>query len=125
MLDRLFDTLVASKNEAADAVLLEALRLGTEREQRQVLWALVRRRTVRGLSGVVAMYDRLPEPLQLQVLRNIKQFHAALRECGRSNTPTLRLAAMKLIALGRQGRLTYVLSENLHHEDDAVSKAAC
>jgi HEAT repeat protein len=124
MLDRVFDTLVASKNEAADAVLLEALRLGNEREQRQVMWALLRRKTVRGLGGVVAMYDRLPEPLQLQVLRNIKPFHAALRECGRSNAAPMRLAAMKLIALGRQGRLAYVLSENLHHDDDAVSKAA-
>ena len=124
LLDRLFDTLVTSNNEAADDVLLEALRLGVEREQRQVLWALLRRRTVRGLGGVVALYDRLPEPLQLHVLRNIKLFHGALRECGRSNTLPLRLAALKLIALGRQGRLAYVLSENLHHEDAAVSKAA-
>ena len=124
MLDRLFDTLVLSKNEAADAVLLEALRLGAEREQRSVLWALLRRRTVRGLGGVVSLYDKLPEPLQLHVLRNIKLFHPALRECGRSDSISLRLAALKLIALGRQGRLAYVLSENLHSTDDAVSKAA-
>ena len=124
LLDRLFDTLVASRNEAADDVLLEALRLGAEREQRQVLWALLRRRTVRGLSGVIAQYDRLPEPLQLHVLRNVGLLHGALRECGRSNTLPLRLAALKLIALGRQGRLAYVLSENLHHEDATVSKAA-
>lgn len=124
MLDRLFDTLVASRNEAADAVLLEALRLGVEREQRGVLSALLRRSTIRGLSGVIGHYDRLPESLQLCVLRNIKHFHAALRECGRSDTLPLRLAALKLIALGRQGRLAYVLSENLHHSDDTISKAA-
>jgi hypothetical protein len=124
MLDRLLDTLVRSENEAADAVLLEALRLGVEREQRDVLWALLRRRTVRGLSGVVALYDRLPEALQLHVLRNIRLLHPALRECGRSDSTPLRLAALKLIALGRQGRLCYVLSENLHGTDDAVSKAA-
>src|SRR5688500_10912784 len=124
MLDRLINTLVASRNGAADDVLLEALRLGVEREQRRVLSALLRRRTVRGLSGVVALYDRLPEPLQFHVLRNIKLFHAAMRECGRSDDLALRLAAMKLVALGRQGRMAYVLSENLHHSNETVSKAA-
>ena len=124
LLDRLLDTLVNSKNEAADGVLLEALRLGNEREQRGVLWALLRRRTVRGVGGVIALYDRLPEPLQLHVLRNMKLFHPALRECGRSDDRLVRLAALKLIALGRQGRLAYVLSENLHSADDAVSRAA-
>ena len=34
------------------------------------------------------------------------------------------MAAMKLIALGRQGKLAYVLSENLHDTDEALSKAA-
>src|SRR4051794_16938277 len=124
MLDRLLDTLIASKNEAADAVLLEALRLGVEREQRPVLWALLRRRSVKGLSGVIALYDQLPELLQLHVLRNIKLFHAALRECGRSDDLSLRLAALELIAVGRQGRLAYVLSENLHSTDETASKAA-
>ena len=81
MLDRLIHALVKSRNEAADDVLLDALRLGTEREQRPVLTALLRRATVRGLGGVVGLYDKLPEPLQLHVLRNIKVFHPALREC--------------------------------------------
>src|SRR3954471_17570836 len=124
MLDRLIHALVQSKNEAADDVLSEALRVGTEREQRLALAALVRRRTVRGLSAVVGRYGALAEPLQLYVLRNVRLFHPALRECGRSDDMPLRLAALKLIALGRQGKLTYVLSENLHNPDEAVSKAA-
>ena len=124
MLDRLIHALVKSRNEAADDVLLDALRLGTEREQRPVLTALLRRATVRGLGGVVGLYDKLPEPLQLHVLRNIRVFHPALRECGRSDDVAQRLGAMKLIALGRQGKLTYVLSENLHNADESLSKAA-
>lgn len=124
MLDRVINALVLSQNGAADAVLLEALRVGVEPEQRRVLSALLRRRTVRGLSGVARHYDRLPENLQHHVLRNIKLFHPALRECGRSDDLQLRLAALKLIALGRQGKLAYVLSENLHAGDDTVSKAA-
>jgi HEAT repeat protein len=124
MLDRLIHALVKSRNEAADDVLLDALRLGSEREQRPVLSALLRRATVRGLGGVIGLYDKLPEPLQRHVLRNIKVFHPALRECGRSDDVGQRLGAMKLIALGRQGKLTYVLSENLHNADEALSKAA-
>ena len=124
MITRLFHALTQSKNEAADAVLVEALRLGVEREQEPVLTALLKRRTVRGLSGVVAHYDKLPAALQLRVLREIKLFHPALRECGRSSDAALRAAAMRLIALGRQGKLAYVLSENLHERDEALSKAA-
>lgn len=103
MIQRLFLALIQSKNEAADAVLLESLRLGTEREKQTVIDALLARHSVRGLSGVVGVYDSLPESLQLRVLENIKHFHPALRESGRSEDPAVRIAAMKLIALGRQG----------------------
>lgn len=124
MIQRLFLALVESKNEAADAVLLEALRLGNEAEQRMALDALLERKTVRGLGGVVGLYKTLPESLQFHILNNVKHFHHALRECGRSDDPNLRIAAMKLIALGRQGKLAYVLSENLHDRDEALSKTA-
>jgi HEAT repeat protein len=124
MLTRLFHALTQSKNEAADAVLVEALRLGVEREQEPVLAALLKRGTVRGLSGVIALYPALPAALQLRVLREIKVLHHALRECGRSDDAALRIAAMRLIALGRQGKLAYVLSDNLHERDEALSKAA-
>src|SRR5204863_881977 len=87
--------------------------------------ALSRRQSRRGLSGVIGQFGALPEPLQLQILGNIKTFHHALRECGRSERSELRLAAMKLIAIGRQGKLAYVLSENLHDLDENLSKAAC
>ncbi|HLL45814.1 MAG TPA: hypothetical protein VK399_03865, partial [Longimicrobiaceae bacterium] len=124
MVNSLIHALVQSKNEAADVVLLEALRLGIEREQGPALDALLKRKTVRGLSGVVGRYDALPEALQQRVLREVKLFHQALRECGRSDDAALRVAAMKIIALGRQGKLAYVLSENLHERDEALSKAA-
>lgn len=124
MLTRLFHALTRSKNEAADDVLVEALRVGIEREQEPVLTALLQRKTIRGLSGVIAQYGKLPAALQLRVLREIKAFHHALRECGRSSDAALRIAAMRLIALGRQAKLAYVLSENLHERDETLSKAA-
>jgi HEAT repeat protein len=117
--------LIESENEAADDLLLEALRLGTAQEKAAVLDGLMERGTTRGLSGVVAMYAQLPDDLKLVVLKNIKKLHEALRECGRSDDEERRLAAMKLIALGRQGKLAYVLSENLHESDEALAQAAC
>ena len=124
MLDLLIHALVETKNEAADDLLLQAMRTGLENEQRPVLEALMRRKTLRGLGGLVGMYDSLPEPLQGIVLQNVKRFNHALAECGRSEEPAVRLAAMRLIAIGRQGKLAYVLSENLHNPDATLSKAA-
>ena len=124
MVHQLLHALIASNNQAADDVLLEALRLGNDPERAAALDALLKRQSVRGLGGIIALYDVLPEPLQLQVLENIKTFHPALRETGRSEHADRRLAAMKLIALGRQGKLAYVLSENLHDLDERLSKAA-
>jgi HEAT repeat protein len=124
MLQQLLQALVDSKNEAADDLLIEALRLGTEQEQTVAMGALLRRKSTKGLSGVVELYDALPEDLQHGVILNIGVFHHALRECGRSDRVELRLAAMKLIALARQGMLAYVLSENLHDLDETLSKAA-
>lgn len=124
MLEQLVQSLVVSKNEAADDLLLEALSLGTDPEQMVALGALLRRQTTRGLGGVLERYDKLSESLKRGVLSNLKTFHHALRECGRSDNPELRLAAMRLIAIGRQGKLAYVLSENLHDQDESLSKAA-
>ena len=124
MHEELVDALVQSKNEAADDLLLEGLRVGMEVEQSVVLAAILQRKTVRGLSGVVQGYDALPEKLQHYILTNIKSLHHALRECGRSDRPELRQAAMRMIAMSRQCKLAYVLTENLHDTDEALGKAA-
>lgn len=124
LLDQLIAALVETSNGAADELLLEALRLGNPQEKTLAMNALLKRETVRGLSGIVEQYDKLPESLQREILAQIKLFYHALRESGRSDNHDLRMAAMKLIALGRQGKLAYVLSENLHDTDEALSKAA-
>ena len=125
MLADLVHALVASPNEAADDVLLDALRLGVEPEKLLALNGLLRRRTHRGLCGVVGQYGGLPQSCQLRVLENVRVFYNALRDCARSKDPATAQAAMKLIALGRLGRLTYVLSEGLYGQDENVSRGAC
>ncbi|HEX4053790.1 MAG TPA: HEAT repeat domain-containing protein [Tepidisphaeraceae bacterium] len=124
MHEELVDSLVHSKNEAADDLLLEGLRVGVEVEQSVILAALFQRKSVRGLSGVVERFESLPERLQSYILSNIKLLHHALRECGRSDRPEMRQTAMRLIALSRQCKLAYVLSENLHESDESLSKNA-
>ncbi|HTW94248.1 MAG TPA: HEAT repeat domain-containing protein [Tepidisphaeraceae bacterium] len=124
MHDQILQIFIESDNAAADDVLLEGLRLGTEPEKAAILDALFRRQSVRGRSGVIGYFDHLSPPLQQWVLARIRELHSALRECGRSSSPDLRLAALKLISLGRQGKLAYVLSENLHRGEENVSKAA-
>jgi HEAT repeat protein len=125
MLDQLIQSLVRSKNEAADDLLLQALHMGIANEQRVALDLLLRRKTLHGLIGVLRAFERLSDPLQEMVLAKVGLFHHALAESGRSGDHALRLAAMRIIALGRQGKLAYVLSENLHSPDAALSKTAC
>src|ERR1700722_19254617 len=124
MHEQLVEALVHSPNDAADGLLLEGLRLGNEVEQALVLDALLARKSIGGLSGVVRGFDQLAPKLQTHVLENIKILYHALRESGRSEDIEQRLAAMKLIALSRQGKLAYVLSENLHDSQEALSRAA-
>jgi HEAT repeat protein len=124
MHEQLVQALVNDPNAAADDLLLEGLRLGNEMEQTIVLNALLARKTLRGMGGIIEQYEHLPERLQTHVLANMKFFHHALRECGRSERPESRLGAMKLIALSREGKLAYVLSENLRDPDEVYSKAA-
>jgi HEAT repeat protein len=124
MLSQLVQALVDSKNEAADQVLLEALRVGNEAEKALALNALFRRATVKSLVGVVEQYNDLPAPLQSTVLGNVRQLHAALRECSKSSQQKVILAAIRLISGGKQGKLTYLLVEELHGTDDLVAKNA-
>jgi HEAT repeat protein len=122
--DQLLAALIQSPNEAADDALLEALRLGTPTEQERALGALLKRQTTHGLSGVIGLFDTLPAPLQAMLMGNLRTLHHAIRESGRSDQPQRRLAAMKLIAIGRIGKLAYVLSENLHEPEPTLAKAA-
>jgi HEAT repeat protein len=124
MHEQLVETLVQSKNEAADDLLLEGLRVGVEVEQSVILAAIFQRNSVRGLSGVVERYESLPEKLQHYILTNVRSLHHALRECGRSDRPEMRQMAMRLIALSRECKLAYVLTENLHAPDEAIGKTA-
>jgi len=124
MLDELIHALVESDNEAADDLLLEALSLGNDKEKTVVLDALIRRQTLRGLGGVIAHLAELPEALKFRILKDIKVFHPAIRECGRSEDLARRLSAIRLIALGKQGRLAYVISENLQHNDEQLQRGA-
>src|SRR5690242_4023710 len=124
MLDRLIHALVESDNEAADDLLLEAMGLGNDQEKTVALDALMRRQTSRGLGGVIAQLAELPEALKLRVLKEIKIYYPAIRECGRSKDVNRRLGAIRLIALGKQGRLSYVISENLHESDEQLQRAA-
>src|SRR5258705_1923072 len=125
MLSRLVQALVDSRNEAADEVLLEALRAGNEAEKALALNALFRRGTLKALGGVIEQYSDLPSPLQAVVLGNVKQLHAALRECSKSSHQKTVLAAIRLISAGKQGKLTYILAEELHGTDDLIAKNAC
>src|SRR5882672_4992416 len=125
MLSRLVQALVDSRNEAADEVLLEALRAGNEAEKALALNALFRRATLKALVGVVEQYSDLPASLQSFVLGNVKQLHAALRDCSRSSHQKVVLAAIRLISAGKQGKLTYILAEELHGTDDLIAKNAC
>jgi HEAT repeat protein len=123
-LDKLISALIASPNEAADDALLEAVQVGSPPERGMALDALFQRRTVHGLTRLVGIYGELPGALQQQILGNIRLLHHAIREAGRSDRIEMRLSAMNLIALGRQGKLAYVLSENLHNQNETLSKAA-
>src|SRR5438477_10543706 len=125
MLSRLVQALVESSNEAADEVLLEALRAGNEDEKALALNALFRRETLKALNGIVEQYNDLPGSLQAVVLGNVKSLHPALRESSRSSKQKVALAAIRLIAAGKQGKLTYILAEGLHGTDDVLAKTAC
>ncbi len=123
-LARLLPILIASPNQAADELLLEALDLGCDSESALALGALVRRGTETGMMGVIERYERLDTRLREHVISNIGQFHHALRRCGAADQIQRRLTALRLIAQGRQGKLAYVLSENLHAPDERCCAAA-
>ena len=124
MLDRLFRALIASKNAAADEVLVDALRLGAPDEQTVVLGALLARKSTRGLIGVLGLFEELSPALQGEVVANAKLFHGAIREAAGGERTAARRGAIALVAAGRQGKLAYVLGESLRGSDEGHARAA-
>ncbi|MBC7783306.1 MAG: HEAT repeat domain-containing protein [Burkholderiales bacterium] len=124
-LQKLLSLLVESDNRAADDLLLEALRLGNEQEQSIALEALIRREKSYGLVGVLAQFADLPKGLKGAIIDRARAFYFALSEAGRGENRPARLAAIKIIAAAKIGKLSYVLSENLRETDDEIAGAAC
>jgi HEAT repeat protein len=124
-LQKLLSLLVSADNQAADDLLLEALRVGNDHERAIALEALTRRANSHGLFGVLELFDQLSPKTQKLIIDKATTFYFVLSDAGRSDNHAARLAAMKIIASARLGKLSYVLSENLRDPDDALSKAAC
>ncbi|MDB5327545.1 MAG: hypothetical protein JWM57_3114 [Phycisphaerales bacterium] len=124
-LPRLLAAIGRAENRAADDLLLEALRLGNEAEQAMLLEVLITRNTSASHLGILAQYAVLPEMLQKKVVADALKLYHALSQGGRSTDKPTRLAAISIIAASRQGKLGYVLSENLRDQDEDLSKAAC
>ena len=124
-LAKLLSALIASENQAADDLLLEALRVGDANEKRGVIETIISRANAASLNGVLKQFNDLPKLCQAQVLTNVRAFYHVLSEAGRSKDKAIRLAAIQIITQARQGKLGYVLSENLRDPDEALSKAAC
>ena len=114
-----------AEDRAADDLLLEALRLGNDDEKAVVLDTLIERGTAASLGGVLALYATLPERLRNVVVKHATTFYHALSHAGRSPDKPTRLAAIEIIAASRQGKLGYVLSENLRETDEDLSRASC
>jgi HEAT repeat protein len=124
MLERIIHVLIESKNQAADDLLLSAIDLGNEKEAGLALDALFRRQTLHGMSSLIARYAQLAEKLKFQVLDHIKLLTPSIRACASGGDLACRISALKLIALGHQGKLAYLLIENMHHSDEVVSRGA-
>ncbi|GIW75593.1 MAG: hypothetical protein KatS3mg104_0656 [Phycisphaerae bacterium] len=124
-LQKLISLLISTDNQAADDLLLEALRIGNEDEQALSLDALIRRGTSHGLIGVLTGYEQLAPRLRQMIVAKSETFYFAISEAGRSENRAARLAAIGLIASARLGKLSYVLSENLREPDEILSQAAC
>lgn len=125
MLERLLQSLIAADNEAADDVLLEALRLGSPPEQTRCLEALLRRRTPTGVFGLLERFPELPSSLRLTIVEHAAgDLYHLLPEAGRADDPAVRKGALRVIAMARLGRLAYVVSENLYHPDATVAATA-
>jgi hypothetical protein len=124
MNQELLRALVGSPNLAADDVLLEALALGDAGEKRAVLRAMGQRATTAGAGRLIRQFQQLPDEVQLMMLEEIGQFHTALRNTAKSDDKDDRIAAMRLILAGRQGRLCFALSENLRSPDTEVAQVA-
>ena len=54
--DQLLLALIRSRNEAADDVLTDALRIGNDVEKARMLDALIQRKSTRGLGGVITLF---------------------------------------------------------------------
>lgn len=124
-LQKLLSLLVTADNQAADDLLLEAMRIGNEHERAIALEALTKRANSHGLFGVLELFEQFSPKTQKLIIDKASTFYFVLSDAGRSESHAARLAAMKVIAAARLGKLSYVLSENLRDPDDTLSKAAC
>ena len=119
-----FESLAASDNLAADAVLVQSLHRAQPPYDRYIFNTLLQRGRPFGLMQLVGRFPKLSESLQREMIAQLSQFFAPLRLCIGSKDQRLVLGALELIRKGGNFRLAYLLSAALRSASARVRTAA-
>ena len=109
---------------AADAVLLEALRLGDPDEAAAAAEALFARSTPAGLAGLVSAYSDLPPATRDLLAAGGARLDDALAKSCRGDDSAARVAACRVVADGGKLGLLYLLPPLLRCRATPVADAA-
>ena len=119
-----YSLLARHASPAADELLLEAARVGSDAERAAAVESLLHRGTPRGLAGLVELFDKLPDASRRRLGDCADALANAVARCARSDETLTRVAAARFVAAVRSPKLGYLLADLLRSPSPLVFDAA-
>lgn len=118
LVERIYRTLCASNNTAADEALLAALQ--DMRSAPQIVDMLLERKTAIGLEGLLHRFNTLDEKIQKKIVEHINLFHTPLRRAVGAYDLGLRQNTLAMVINSGDVRVIYLLAMLLGDEELAI-----
>ena len=121
---KLLTKLASISDTSVDQALILAFPTATSTYLSSIATLLMDRGYPPAMAALIEHFDRLPLSLQEQLVGRVPQLYTALRKAANQPTGPNAVHTIQIIQRAKEGRLAYLLAEQLRHRPKDIQKQA-
>ena len=123
-LDKIFATLGSVADASVDRALAGALATAEHPSAQRIATHLLERGHAESMVALIERFDQLSDELRTRVVGRVRDLYATLRKAANRATGPCSIHTLQIIREAREGRLAYLVAEQLRHRPTGVQQLA-